>query len=303
LQETYGVMVYQEDVIKVAHKFAKLTLAESDYLRRGMSWKFKQRNEFHVVREKFFDNCKGHDLELVQNVWNQIESFANFAFSKGHSASYAVESYQALYLKAYFPLEYMVATINNGGGFYRAELYIHEARMHGATIKPPSVNTSSVESNIHGKVIYLGLGMIAELQYETIKQILDERLENGLYKSLHDFVKRVSLSLEQMRILIRAGSFNYTGKNKKELLWEIHTLISPNKKTQKTKELFETHSKEWILPELCDTTIDEYSSFSAKCQSISFHRAWVLSTRRESNTGVRPSNYRSELYEAFANDR
>ena len=136
LKETYGVMVYQEDVIKVAHLFAGLTLAESDILRRGMSWKFKQRNEFGKIKDQFFSNCaeKGYALDLVTRVWTQIESFANYAFSKGHSASYAVESFQALFIKAYYPLEYMVATINNGGGFYRTELYVHEARMHGAEI-------------------------------------------------------------------------------------------------------------------------------------------------------------------------
>ncbi len=105
LRETYGVMVYQEDVIKVAHLFADLTLAEADYLRRGMSWKFKQRNEFEAVKNKFYANCleKGHAFELVEKIWTQIESFGNFAFSKGHSASYAVESYQAMFLKAYYP--------------------------------------------------------------------------------------------------------------------------------------------------------------------------------------------------------
>ena len=145
LEETYGVMVYQEDVIKVAHFFAGLTLAESDILRRGMSWKFKQRNEFGTIKNKFFSNClkKGYELSLVRRVWEQIESFANYAFSKGHSASYAVESFQALFIKAYYPLEYIVATINNGGGFYRTELYVHEARMHGARIFAPCINTVS----------------------------------------------------------------------------------------------------------------------------------------------------------------
>ncbi len=120
LEETFGVMVYQEDVIKVAHYFAGLSLGEADILRRGMSWKFRERNQFHKIKDKFFDNCKkkGYPLKTVQNIWTQIESFGNYAFAKGHSASYAVESYQALYLKAHFPLEYMVATVNNGGGFF-----------------------------------------------------------------------------------------------------------------------------------------------------------------------------------------
>ena len=193
LRETYGVMVYQEDVIKVAHLFAGLTLTEADYLRRGMSWKFKQRNEFNLVREKFFANCrkKQHSENVILTIWNQIESFANFAFSKGHSASYAVESYQALYLKTYFPLEYMVATLNNGGGFYRKELYLHEARMHNGIIQPPCVNNSDVLCSIKGSTIYLGLSMIGGLEENSLMNIINERKQNGLFTDLYDFIKRV----------------------------------------------------------------------------------------------------------------
>src|SRR5690606_40921954 len=109
MPETYGVMVYQEDVIKVAHYFAGLDLGEADMMRRGMSGKFRSRDEFNKVKQKFFDNCKkaGKPYELVADVWRQTESFAGYAFAKGHSASYAVESYQSLFLKAYFPLEYI----------------------------------------------------------------------------------------------------------------------------------------------------------------------------------------------------
>ena len=259
LEETYGVMVYQEDVIKVAHFFAGLSLAEADYLRRGMSWKFKQRNEFNRVQESFFNNCKakGHDEKIVLKTWNQIESFANFAFSKGHSASYAVESYQALYLKAYFPLEYLVATLNNGGGFYRRELYVHEARMHGAEIKPPCANQSGVLCAIEGNTIYLGLGMVAELEEETIKNMLNEREKNGLFEGVEDFVKRVAISIEQMRLLIRAGVFNFTSRTKKELLWEIHTLIAPAVKKERVAELFTVEQKKWQLPALNNSELEE----------------------------------------------
>jgi DNA polymerase-3 subunit alpha len=259
LQETYGVMVYQEDVIKIAHEFAGLTLAEADYLRRGMSWKFKKRNEFAEVKENFFKNClkKGYAETLVLDIWTQIESFANFAFSKGHSASYAVESYQALFLKAYYPLEYMVSTLNNGGGFYRPELYIHEARMHGATIKPPCVNNSSVLCEIKGTTIYLGLTMIAELQHQNMYHILQERAQNGPFKDLYDFAKRVPLSIEQMRLLIRAKTFSFTGRNKKELLWEIHAMLQPVKMLQPIKQLFEPEIKTWKLPTLMNSRVDE----------------------------------------------
>jgi DNA polymerase-3 subunit alpha len=259
LAETYGVMVYQEDVIKVAHFFAGLSLAEADYLRRGMSWKFKQRNEFNRVREAFFNNCKerGHDEKITLDTWNQIESFANFAFSKGHSASYAVESYQALFLKAYWPLEYLVATLNNGGGFYRKELYVHEARMHGAEIKSPCANNSDALCRIKGNVIYLGLGMVAELEEETVKNILIERNKNGLFEGLEDFIKRIPVSIEQMRLLIRAGAFNFVNRSKKELLWDIHTLIEPIAKKERVAELFSVEQKKWQLPTLSDSEIED----------------------------------------------
>ena len=252
LAETYGVMVYQEDVIKVAHYFAGLTLAESDVLRRGMSWKFKQRNEFGRIRNKFFSNCeeRKYPKYLVKRVWTQIESFANYAFSKGHSASYAVESYQALYLKAHFPLEYMVATINNGGGFYHTELYVHEARMHGATVEPPCVNTSEAKTIIRGKTIYLGLSMLKSLETNTTANLLSERYKNGPFLNLRDFLKRMPISLEQLSILIRIDAFRFTGKPKKELMWDAHFLLRKTKKTVPTKTLFYEAAKEFVIPPL-----------------------------------------------------
>jgi DNA polymerase-3 subunit alpha len=259
MEETYGVMVYQEDVIKVAHKFADLTLAQADYLRRGMSWKFKQRNEFHVVQEEFFNNCekKGYDPAIVQEVWKQIESFANFAFSKGHSASYAVESYQALFLKAHYPIEYMVATLNNGGGFYRKELYIHEARLHEAEIVLPCINNSGFRCTVQERSIYLGLEMIGELEQQTIQMVITERETNGPYKNLHDVIKRLPITIEQMRLLIRAGTLNFTQRSKKELLWEAHALIQPLQKKNRNAELFDVAPKTFKLPALADTDLDE----------------------------------------------
>lgn len=252
LEETYGVMVYQEDVIKVAHLFAGLTLAEADVLRRGMSWKFKQRNEFAKIKDKFFSNCleRKHPLHIVERVWTQIESFANYAFSKGHSASYAVESYQALYLKAYYPLEYMVATINNGGGFYRTEHYVHEARMHGGMIHPPCVNKSQLGAVIFGKDIYLGFGLMQNVELQSIEILLRERNRDGDFKSLQDFINRTAISLEQLSILIRVGAFRFTKRSKKELLWNAHFILSKSKKIAPTRTLFSREIKEFAIPEL-----------------------------------------------------
>ncbi|MDN3491781.1 DNA polymerase III subunit alpha [Winogradskyella bathintestinalis] len=258
MPETYGVMVYQEDVIKVAHHFGGLDLGESDMLRRGMSGKFRSREEFLKVKQKFFDNCKkdGKSDDLVADVWRQIESFAGYAFAKGHSASYAVESYQSLFLKAYYPLEYMTATINNFGGFYNTELYVHEARMHNGCIEAPCINKSSVEANIFKKTIYLGFMFLQSLESKTINRILTERNKNGIFQSLDDFIERVSISIEQLSILIKINAFRFTGINKRELLWEAHLKISKTIIQEPVINLFKTEKINYNTPELPSTALE-----------------------------------------------
>jgi len=252
MPETYGVMVYQEDVIKVAHYFAGLSLAEADVLRRGMSGKFRSREEFDGVREKFFSNCqeKGYSREMTSEIWRQTESFAGYAFAKGHSASYAVESYQSLFLKAYYPLEYMTATLNNGGGFYSQELYVHEARMEGATIEEPCINRGSNGCLLEGTTLILGMGMIKSIDDKTVVALVCEREENGPFTSLNDFVFRTGIALEQASLLIRANALRFTGKDKKQLLWEVHFLLGHRPKQSLTKNLFQPEVKQYHLPAL-----------------------------------------------------
>ncbi len=252
MPETYGVMVYQEDVIKVAHLFADLTLGEADELRRGMSGKYRSRDEFLKVKDKFFSNCleKGYSEKLTLEVWEQIASFAGYAFSKGHSASYAVESYQCLYLKAYYPLEYMVATINNFGGFYRNETYIHEARMLGASIHAPCINESNTYTSIHGKEIFLGLNFISELEHNTIQKVEQEKLNNGVFQSFEDFIDRVYISAEQLSLLIRANVFRFTGIHKRKLLWKAHYAVSKKRIDLSNHKLFGQAQKDVFVPEL-----------------------------------------------------
>jgi DNA-directed DNA polymerase III PolC len=259
LNETYGVMVYQEDVIKVAHYFAGLTLAEADVLRRGMSGKFRGREEFQKAEEKFLSNCreKGHPDELTNEIWRQIKSFAGYSFSKGHSASYAVESYQSLYLKAYFPNEFMVGVINNFGGFYNTEYYIHEARMGGAQLLPPCINHSEPETSIQQDTIYMGFIHLHEMDAQTSKALIAERNARGAFSDLSDFMNRVHISLDKLRILIRIGAFRFTGKNKKELLWELHMILGKNRKTKPSPELFESRPKTFTLPSLSRTDFDD----------------------------------------------
>lgn len=252
MEETYGIMVYQEDVIKVAHHFAGLSLSESDVLRRGMSGKFRSRAEFAKIKDKYFESCKaqGYPDDIIAEVWRQIESFAGYSFSKGHSASYAVESFQSLYLKAHYPKEFMVGVINNFGGFYRTEFYVHEARMSGANIHPPCVNTSEYTTMIFGDDIYLGFIHLSGLEKKAADALLRERERSGPFASLDDFTKRVTMEIEQLRILIRIGAFRFTGRTKKQLLWDIHMLIGAGRKTEAKAELFDNEPVKYSLPQL-----------------------------------------------------
>ena len=254
MPDTYGVMVYQEDVIKVAHHFAGLDLGEADVLRRGMSGKFRSRKEFEKVKAKFHANClkKGYSKNLIDEIWHQVASFAGYAFAKGHSASYAVESYQSLFLRAYFPLEYMVAVLNNGGGFYRAEFYIHDARMLGATIHPPCVNQSHAVNVIYNTNIYLGFMYLRDMEQRVVLRLLTERETNGAFISLEEFIDRVPISIEQLSILIRVDAFRFTKINKHELLWKAHLIVSKSKRLEHPK-LFQAKNQKFKIPKL-DTT-------------------------------------------------
>jgi DNA polymerase-3 subunit alpha len=173
LKETYGVMVYQEDVIKVAHYFAGLDMGEADVLRRAMSGKYRSHSEFEKIKRNFFNNCKqkGYEDELTNEVWRQIQSFGGYSFSKAHSASFAVESYQSLFLKVYYPMEFMVAVINNFGGFYSRELYFHELKKTGAVIYPPCVNQSGYLTSIKGNEVYMGFIHVDGLEKEFAQRL------------------------------------------------------------------------------------------------------------------------------------
>ncbi|GCD78963.1 DNA polymerase III subunit alpha [Schleiferia thermophila] len=259
MPDTFGVMVYQEDVIKVAHYYAGLTLAEADVLRRGMSGKYRSKEEFERVKNRFFENCrlKGYPGQEAAEIWRQIESFAGYSFAKGHSASFAVESYQSLYLRAHYPLEFMCAVINNFGGFYSTEMYIHEARMLGADVQAPCINHSQELSTIRGHTLWLGLGLIKSLEHNLIQRIVHQRTKHGSYRSVEDFVRRVSPGIEQLKILIKAGCFRCTGLDKKELYWQAHALLAGEKVAHQQPALFEEQKVDFQLPPLITEPIED----------------------------------------------
>jgi DNA-directed DNA polymerase III PolC len=259
LEETYGVMVYQEDVIKVAHHFGGLDLAEADVLRRAMSGKYRGRNQFEEIKKKFFHNCRERKYpeSVSAEVWRQIESFGGYSFSKAHSASFAVESYQSLFLKTYFPVEFMVSVINNFGGFYSRELYFHELKKTGAGIQAPCLNRSEYLTMVSGTTVFMGFVHVQGLEEQSMLSTIENRKRAGPFLHLPDFIERLNPGIEQLNILIRIGAFRFCGKTKKELLWEANFLYKKNTSPPGSGFLFREQPQQFQLPELVQHPLDD----------------------------------------------
>ncbi len=253
LEETFGVMIYQEDVLKIGHHYGGLNLAEADMLRRLMSGKKRGTQHLINIKKKFFDNCKakGYDEEISKTIWYQMESFAGFSFSKAHSASYAVESYQSLFLKAYYPLEFIVGVINNFGGFYRTWVYIYEAKKLGGNVHLPCVNNSENLTTLYGSDIYLGFIHVKSLEKNIIQTIIKEREEGGIYRDFTDLVSRTKIKLEQLLILIKCGACRIFDTNKKSLYWNAYYILGKEVgKTEASLKMFSEPAKQFFLPKL-----------------------------------------------------
>lgn len=210
LSETYGVMIYQEDVIKVAHHIAGLTLEEADLMRRAMSGKMRSHKAMEQITNKFFVSSKSKGLtdEQAKELWRQIESFAGYSFCKAHSASFAQLSFQVAFLKAHFPAEFMASVLSNGGGFYSAAVYIQESKRLGLDVKLPCINKSEYEYTGNGKELRIGLMAIKNLSRSSAEKIISERENNGKYVSLADFLVRTQLGYEESALLIKCGTMH-----------------------------------------------------------------------------------------------
>jgi len=220
LGETYGVMVYQEDVIKIAHHVAGLTLDEADVLRRAMSGKMRSHQAMQLIVNRFFESCDQKEIppDVAKELWRQIESFAGYSFCKAHSASFALLSFQVAYLKAHFPAEFMACVLNNRGGFYSSAVYIQEAKRLGINILLPCVNESENEYIGKSKQIRVGFMAIKNLSHTTIELIIRQREKYGKYVSLADFIVRTKIGIKEVQILIKCGAMDCFKETRHTLL-------------------------------------------------------------------------------------
>jgi len=247
LKETHGVIIYQEQVMKIANVIAGFTLGEADMLRRAMGK--KDPETMAKLKERFIDGAKGKGIseKKASKLFDQIEYFAGYGFNKSHSAAYALISYQTAYLKAHYPVEYMAAMLTcEMGKMEKITAGIRECKEMGIDILPPDVNESDRDFTVCGKSIRFGLVAIKNVGESAIESIISNRKEGGRFKSIFDFCKRVDLRKVNKRAiesLIKSGAFDSLGVRRSQLMDVLDKAISIGGTYQRSKSqvsLFES---------------------------------------------------------------
>ncbi len=271
LKETYGIMVYQEDVTKAAMAVAGFDAVDADGLRKALSRKRPHRR-LEEYRRQFLEGALGMGVARpdVERIWEMILSFAGYSFCKPHSASYALVSFQAAFLRTHYPAEFMAAVLSNGGGYYSSFAYLSEARRMGLTILPLEVNHSNIAYSGKGGELRIGLMQLQGFQSKSMKALIEARQRGGAFASLEDFLDRVKLELSDLKILIKAGGFDgIAGRlNRPQLLWKLLQLHRGKVRSEASPglPLQQAAAVPWIPPVKdyteAEKLVDEQASFN-----------------------------------------
>jgi DNA polymerase-3 subunit alpha len=229
LRDTYGVIIYQEQVMQIAAEIARFSLAQGEYLRRAMT-KFKQKKKILAIRQHFVEGvvAAGHSTAVADEIWKFLKNFVGYGFNKAHAAIYGVLAYQSAYLKYYFPVPFMTAVLNNEGGFYHTAAYIEECRRLGIAILPPDVNTSEVDFTWYNDTIRCGFRHVYDLTNVTLAKIVSERRRRGLYRDLYDFIRRVRPRRGEVENLIKIGALATFSASQPQLLLQSQLYFKHN---------------------------------------------------------------------------
>lgn len=224
LSETFGLMVYQEDVMKVAVALAGFSVEDGDQLRKILSKKHTVR-QLRDYQRQFYEgtDARGVARTTIDRMWAMIMSFAGYSFCKPHSASYAQVSFKSAYLRAHYPAEFMAAVVSNQGGFYSTFAYLSEARRMGLTILPPDINASDWAYTGAGSSIRIGLMQIKTLRRELVDRLVADRTTAGPFRSFREFLDRIRPEPAQARVLIKTGCFDSIAGEltRPALLWRL----------------------------------------------------------------------------------
>lgn len=223
LNDSYGLVIYEEHILQLCENFAGLDPGRADVLRRALNK--QKRPVIDEIRREFYASAKqrGHSEDKITEVWELASGFAGYAFCKAHSTAYGVEAYQAAWLKRYHPAEFMAAVLSHGKGFYAPLVYVLECRRLGLTFLPPSINEPGPGFTVHGTVLRVPLTKMKGLTGSTSARLLAER-HTAPFSSLRDFFERVRPTLEELEAMSQAGAFDAFGQTRTAQFWEIQAL-------------------------------------------------------------------------------
>ena len=271
LEETYGIMVYQEDVTKVAMRLAGFDADEGNELRKIMSKKHKEA-KLRDYCAKFVKGARANGVsdDVIETLWEMIMSFSGYSFCKPHSASYALVSFKSAYLKAHYPAEFIASVMSNLGGYYSTFGYYSEARRMGLKVLLPSINNSEIRHTGQNDWVQIGLMQLKGIKQIALERVIAEREENGRFRSFESFLERMpELDTSDVRILIKAGCFDGVEgtQNRPKLMWYLYQNHARKERRDKPASLLE-------LGERNDYYIPDVGAYSIKTMLI--HEADVL---------------------------
>lgn len=239
LQETYGVILYQEQVMLIAQTLAGYSLGQADLLRRAMGK--KKIEEMAKQKELFLQGAqqRGHDPQKAKQLYDNIANFAEYGFNKSHSAAYALIGYQTAYLKAQYPVEFMAALLTEDmGNTDKVVKNINEVRSQGISVLPPDINASQHNFTVHEGAIRFGLGAVKGTGQAALEAVLEAR-QDGPFASLGDFCERVDLrrvNKKVMEALVKCGAFDAFGEHRAQLLAALETMVPYGQRRQKQRQ-------------------------------------------------------------------
>ncbi len=282
LEPTYGVIIYQEQVMQIAQELSGFSAGQADILRKAMGK--KKRSELEKQKESFVEGAvkKGITKDTANFIFKKIEPFAEYGFNKSHAAAYAMIAYQTAYLKTYHTTEFIAASMSNElSNTDKLSEFFEELKRLKIQVQRPCINECYADFKPKDKVLYYALGAIKNVGFEAISQVIKEREKNGKYKSISDFINRVdpkNLNKLQLEGLVKAGAFDIMYKNRKALFENIPNLIQTSKtlhenKTNNQSSLFnEDIQKISYLPD--ESSLDLWKNdetLANEFQSIGFY--------------------------------
>ncbi len=226
LAETLGVVLYQEQVLQVAMAVAGFSAGQAESLRRAMSRK-RSREAIARLKQQFIEGCLGNDVsrKTAEAVFQKIAGFAEFGFPKAHAAAFGLLAYQTAWLRTYYRAESLCALFNaQPMGFYGPHVLVNDGKRHGVDVVPPDINRSGANCTVEGNAVRIGLRYVKGLSETTTREVEGERVRNGPFRSLFDFLERTRLKREAVENLTACGTLDGFGLERRELLWQLGLL-------------------------------------------------------------------------------